>query len=1106
MRKYFLSFVALAAGLFATSCQESLVEPQVAGPTTFTVQLPDAMGTKAEIGSANTVNQLFVSVYAENFVGDPLASAVVEKEQGDGTFTVSFNLIQDQRYSLIFWAQTKNAYVQKSTDVDATYDLENIEISNRFYSNENGAAFYACKTVAIDGNSKDVTLRRPFAQLNIGTTVESLTTDAGNVKIIGAKIKVENVASSFNTVKGFGEGSTTIYGQPSSYVTVDPQGLTKVIAVNGTDYAKLEVGGESYVYVTMDYLPIISSDSDTDPKDLVNINLLIDTDQPTDIAHNFHSVPVQRNYRTNIVGNLISSTTDFNVVVDDRFVDENGDNVSDDYNMLIWDGESIKVPSYDETTSTYSISNGAELAWLAATVSGDPLTRSENTSNSLAGKTVKLTEDIYLGENEWKPIGMGGKHFEGIFDGQGHTIYGLKVGSRYSGAQAALFCSAAGNAQFKDFTIDGAKIIYPKDGEDYYAAGVVGTIYGNLTFKNITVKNSRITGNNKVAGLIAHDGTSTQITIDNCHILDSYIASEDLKDGGCVGGMIGYYATGVAGKENNISNSSVEGCTIVGVNSSNSGKRANSEFIGSIMTKDDMVLNITDCILEGNTFTQTINGTDLVTYLSAFNPQYIGGDREEKTLGTITISINGETPAVRVTSSEQLQQVVNNATTDITVELGGPLNGHISLTQKAGIDVTIIGNDHTYTGTLHIWGNGASDDRSMTIKNINFVFSTESEPDEKGCIYTTGSKDGKNSYACNVTIEDCTFTNAEGVKAGAAIRQNVAGEKDWTIKNCTVAKNMHSLLQVSNTNKGDGEGLLVEGCKVYSKNGANLNSTCYATFIDCEFDVKGYAVRLGVNSGGNPDETKVYTFTNCTLSTTNEVDGTDAVIVIRKDAQKATLNFVDTELIGDPKISGYTDDTQIDGIAIQRSNQIWYISDVALVPTTSGAFNGATVIEDKSEWDSQTGKGILTFDKPITMIGNEAFKRITNNTPSNWMISISLPEGVKSIGRYAFYQCFSLTSITIPNTVESIGEYAFSSCQAATSVTIGSGVTSIASGAFYGCWELNEIICKATTPPLVADKWVFYNIADNVNVIVPASSVDQYKASDFWKSFNIVAE
>ena len=1107
MRKYFLSIVALVGMLFATSCQESLVEPQMEGPTTFTVQLPDQMGTKA-IGEASSVTQLLVDVYPFG-VTEPIYQTLgTPTSEG---FEVELNLIQDQKYDILFWAQTANGYVVVSgneTDGYSFGSLRDVPMNSNYLNNDNGAAFFhAEKGFVPNGTSTTITLVRPFAQLNLGTTDKSLELSTGDVELLKSLITIKGVATNFNVYDGIGYGSKDVvyvYGP-------EVQGQTEKQPVDvPKDPATLTIGEvpatQTFNYVSMNYLAVLG-----DTKAVVDVDAKIIVKDPAingerTIEHSFKSVPVQENYRTNIVGNLISSTTDFNVVVDDKFVDENGDNVSDDYNMLIWDGKSIKVPSYDKTTSTYSISNGAELAWLAATVSGDPLTRSENTPNSLAGKTVKLTEDIYLGENEWKPIGMGGTHFEGIFDGQGHTIYGLKVGSRYSGAQAALFCSAAGNAQFKNFTIDGAKIIYPKDGEDYYAAGVVGTIYGNLTFKNITVKNSRITGNNKVAGLIAHDGTSTQITIDNCHILDSYIASEDLKDGGCVGGMIGYYATGVAGKENNISNSSVEGCTIVGVNSSNSGKRANSEFIGSIMTKDDMVLNITDCILEGNTFTQTINGTDPVTYLSAFNPQYIGGDREEKTLGTITISINGETPAVRVTSSEQLQQVVNTATSDITVELGANLRGHISLTQNAGIDVTIIGNDHTYTGTLHIWGNGASDDRSMTIKNINFVFSTESEPDEKGCIYTTGSKDGKNSYACNVTIEDCTFTNAEGVKAGAAIRQKVAGEKDWTIKNCTVANNMHSLLQVSNTNKGDGEGLLVEGCKVYSKNGANLNSTCYATFIGCEFDVKGYAVRVGVNSGGNPDATKVYTFTNCTLSTTNEVDGTDAVIVIRKDAQKATLNFVDTELIGEPKISGYTDDTQIDGIAIQRSNQIWYISDMALVPTTSGAFNGATVIEDKSEWDSQTGKGILTFDKPITMIGDEAFKRITNNTPSNWMTSISLPEGVKSIGRYAFYQCFSLTSITIPNTVESIGEYAFANCQAATSVTIGSGVISIASGAFYGCWELNEIICKATTPPSVADKWVFYDIADNVNVIVPASSVDQYKASDFWKNFNIVAE
>ena len=257
---------------------------------------------------------------------------------------------------------------------------------------------------------------------------------------------------------------------------------------------------------------------------------------------------------------------------------------------------------------------------------------------SFAGESVVLVADIDLGGEEWKPIGMDGKHFEGIFDGQGHSIKGLKVTARNSGAQAALFCSAAGNAEFKNFTIDEAYVKYPADSNDYYAAAVVGTIYGNLTFEDITVKNSTITGNNKVGAIFAHDGSSTQIIVNNCHVDNCYIASEDTADGGCVGGLIGFFATGTTGKANTISNSSVKNSTIVGINSSNSGKRANSEFIGCIQTKDAMELNIVDCVVAGNNFSQTIDGTAAVTYKGAFPAQFIGGDRNEKLLGNITIN------------------------------------------------------------------------------------------------------------------------------------------------------------------------------------------------------------------------------------------------------------------------------------------------------------------------------------------------------------------------------------------------------------------------------------------------------------------------------------
>jgi hypothetical protein len=194
----------------------------------------------------------------------------------------------------------------------------------------------------------------------------------------------------------------------------------------------------------------------------------------------------------------------------------------------------------------------------------------------------------------------------------------------------------------------------------------------------------------------------------------------------------------------------------------------------------------------------------------------------------------------------------------------------------------------------------------------------------------------------------------------------------------------------------------------------------------------------------------------------------------------------------------------VDGVAPQRNNEIWYTSEeMKLEPTTPTAFNANIV---SNVWDSKTGKGVITFDAPLTAIGNEAFKRITNTTPSNWATSITLPEGLKTIGNYAFYQCFSLTEIVIPDSVTSIGESAFCSCRAATTVTIGSGVTSIGSMAFYDCWELGDFICKPTTPPTLADKYVFSSSYEPAKVIVPAASVDAYKAANFWSSLNIVAE
>ena len=84
-------------------------------------------------------------------------------------------------------------------------------------------------------------------------------------------------------------------------------------------------------------------------------------------------------------------------------------------------------------------------------------------------------------------------------------------------------------------------------------------------------------------------------------------------------------------------------------------------------------------------------------------------------------------------------------------------------------------------------------------------------------------------------------------------------------------------------------------------------------------------------------------------------------------------------------------------------------------------------------------------------IHSHAFSSCTNLT------SITIPDGVMSIGDYAFSVCTSLTSITIPESVTSIGSSAFSGCRSLTSITIPESVTSIGSSAFSGCRSLTSI-------------------------------------------------
>ena len=75
---------------------------------------------------------------------------------------------------------------------------------------------------------------------------------------------------------------------------------------------------------------------------------------------------------------------------------------------------------------------------------------------------------------------------------------------------------------------------------------------------------------------------------------------------------------------------------------------------------------------------------------------------------------------------------------------------------------------------------------------------------------------------------------------------------------------------------------------------------------------------------------------------------------------------------------------------------------------------------------------------------------------------VVIPEGVTSIGDWAFYDCLSLTSVVITEGVTSIGTGAFYKCSSLTSVVIPEGVTSIGDSAFEGCSSLTSVVIPAS--------------------------------------------
>nr|WP_320037382.1 leucine-rich repeat domain-containing protein [uncultured Bacteroides sp.] len=142
----------------------------------------------------------------------------------------------------------------------------------------------------------------------------------------------------------------------------------------------------------------------------------------------------------------------------------------------------------------------------------------------------------------------------------------------------------------------------------------------------------------------------------------------------------------------------------------------------------------------------------------------------------------------------------------------------------------------------------------------------------------------------------------------------------------------------------------------------------------------------------------------------------------------------------------------------------------------------------------------VILPKDINYISENAFANCSELT------TVGIPDKITYIGS-AFFNCPKLKSMKLPGELVSIGSNAFLNCAGLTSVTIGNKVTLIGINSFSDCFLLEEIHCKALTPPKTDSSAFSTYTLLYCKLYIPKGSSKAYKSAEVWKDFvNVIEE
>ena len=308
---------------------------------TFAAELPGTI-TKA-IGDGLTAKNLSVAVYddASNAAGTHIVALDKTAVFDALHTTVEYSLVKGKTYHFIFWAQAEGA--------PYTFNPETKKVAINYTgaaNDEKRDAFYAVKTLKVTGPATEpVQLHRPFAQVNFGTSDFAAATDAG-VTPTASLFTATDAASSFDVFAGEG---------------TDPVRISFTEATLPAERLTLK-DGTSYTYLAMNYFIPTGKLSETHVSNL-SATFKGATD---DVVISVPSAKVQANYRTNIVGNLLTDQVVFNVEIVPAFEDETTIDIENittaaDLRTALANGHSAKLAADITIDETISVPAGKDV-------------------------------------------------------------------------------------------------------------------------------------------------------------------------------------------------------------------------------------------------------------------------------------------------------------------------------------------------------------------------------------------------------------------------------------------------------------------------------------------------------------------------------------------------------------------------------------------------------------------------------------------------------------------------------------------------------------------------------------------------------------------------